>query len=230
MGRREFIVLSSTCAVGVLATGPKLLADALVPLAPNTLAIGFASLDTPLGGMDAFVSADSVPTGDGAFIGRDAKVTIEGTRGNAAGERQITTLCAEYEGDVVGRVSVYSWAYNTPMKTAGGRNTFRMPLDSKQRLTFQFLTSPAAGRRRSTQSGPETETPSALVLTTLSDPDTLKLRRGYYAIVPLDGDRAPNWSAFILQQQNGQVLLASKGTGAPYEHEHVVLRIDYATQ
>jgi hypothetical protein len=83
---------------------------------------------------------------------------------------------------------------------------------------------------RSVLSGPVTETQNAVVLTTLSDPATLKLRRGYYVIVPLDGDRAPNWSGYILQPLNGQVLLAAKDTGLPFEREHIVLRIDYATK
>src|SRR5688500_13506930 len=93
MGRREFLYVSSTCAVATAFVGPALLADAASP-APRRLAVGFASPDDFAG----VVAATDIPSGDGAFIGRGARITVSGASGASVDPlaRRAVDLLAHY--------------------------------------------------------------------------------------------------------------------------------------
>src|SRR5687767_12449380 len=75
MGRRDFLIFSSTAALASATVGPKLFAKGAAA-APKRLAVGFAPFDENA----TVVPASSVPAGDGAFISRGARIAVFGSR------------------------------------------------------------------------------------------------------------------------------------------------------
>lgn len=234
MGRRDFLRVSSTCALATAAVGPKLLAE-VAAASPRRLVVGFSSPDEFAG----VIAAASIPAGDGAFIGRGARVTVSGASGAPAEPRarRAVDLLAHYsyfEGSERKSVPFRAWSCSRTTGCQGNRVSFNVPVDEEQKLVFSVETergAPAgtvASRREAVFGGTTERTVAPVVLSLTSEAGSLKLVRGYYVIVPLfDGDAAPSWSSFELRQHEGRMALVDRnGDVAPFEH--FVLKVDYA--
>lgn len=233
MGRREFLRVSSTCAVATAAVGPKLLAG-VVSSTPRRLAVGFASLE------DAGVfAAAAIPAGDGAFIGRGARVTVSGASGMAAepSARRAVDLLAHYsyfDGAERKVAPFRAWSCSRATGCQGSRVSFNVPVDEQQQLVFSIetergLPSGVAGTRREALfTGPTERSVAPVTLSLTSEAGTLKLVRGYYVIVPLfEGDAEPSWSSFELRRHEGRMALVDRDGGVA-AFDHFVLKVDYA--
>jgi hypothetical protein len=233
LGRRDFIRVSSTCAIATAAVGPKLLADT-VTFAPRRLAVGFASPDA-----DVVFAADSIPAGDGAFIGRGARITVSGASGAPAeprGRRAVDLLAhySYFDGAERKSVPFRAWSCSRTTGCQGNRVSFNVPVDEEQKLVFTVETErgtptgTVASRREAMFGGATERAVAPVTLSLTSEAGSLKLVRGYYIIVPLfGGDSVPSWSSFALRRHEGRMALVdSNGNVAPFEH--FVLKVDYA--
>lgn len=236
MGRRQFLIVSSTCALATATVGPKLF-GAAAGATPRRLAVGFASSEQNAD----VVSAASIPAGDGAFIGRGARITVSGASG-ASGEpraRRAVDLLAHYsylEGAERKSVPFRAWSCSRTTGCQGSQVSFNVPVDELQKLVFTVETergkpAGASASRRETLTGDVTESflnPVTLSLT--SESGSLKLVRGFYIIVPMfDGDAEPSWPAYELRRHEGRMALIGRD-GNVAAFEHFVLRLDYAPQ
>lgn len=232
MGRRQFLIVSSTAALASATLGPSLLAEGAAA-APKRLAVGFA----PFGENARAVAAAAVAAADDGFISRGAQVTVFGPRLAAADprSRRGVDLLAHYfvrQGGEHKSIPFRAWAGSRQMGLEAGVSRFTMPVDEVQKLVFTLEvergrpTGAAATRRDAASES--TLTPVALSLT--SERDSLKLARGYYVIAPMfDGDADPRWSGYNIRMLDNLPTLAdAAGNRAPFEH--FVLRIDYANE
>lgn len=236
IGRRQFLIASSTCAVAAVTVGPKLFASAAAgPVA--RLAIGFS----PAGETADVFAAAAVPAADGGFISRGARVTVSGSSGaGAPAERRVVDLLAHFSVWDGARQSVLpfrAWASSRATGTQGGAGSFNMPVDEQQKLVFSIESErgnpsgKAASRRDSLAGAAVTESRShPVVLSLQNEPGALKLARGSYVVVPLfDGDSDPDWSSFQLRSHNGRLALHGRD-GAVVAFDHFVLSVDYAAK
>ena len=233
MGRRDFLRVSSTCALATAAVGPKLLAE-VAAVSPRRLVVGFSSPDEFAG----VIAAASIPAGDGAFIGRGARVTVSGASGASAEPRarRAVDLLAHYsyfEGSERKSTPFRAWSCSRATGCQGNRVSFNVPVDEEQKLVFSVETergtpTGTVASRREVFSTPVERNVAQVALSLTSETGSLKLVRGYYVIVPLfDGDSAPSWSSFELRQHEGRMALVDRnGDVAPFEH--FVLKVDYA--
>src|ERR1051326_8626232 len=93
LGRREFLLLTSSCAAATLALGPNLFAGALS--SQRDIAIGFLPIEALTGGRDnlaAIVSADSIPSSDGLFLRHGVRVRMAGVAVGNDRDRKSTRL------------------------------------------------------------------------------------------------------------------------------------------
>lgn len=232
IGRREFLI-SSTCAVAAAAIAPKLFGSEAT--APKRLAVGFASF-----GENASVrSASDILAADGGFIGRGARVTVSGASGIAAEprERRAVELLThfEYFDGAERRLAPFrAWGCSRTTGCQGNPVGFTVPVDEVQKIVFTVGTetgAPAgAATRRDALTVTATESQALpLTLSLQNEPDTFKLARGFYVVVPLfEGDSEPRWSAWTLRQVDGRWALVD-ASGAAAAFEHFVLRVDYAS-
>ena len=228
MDRREFLIVSSTVAAATAAVGPKLFAGE----APKALAVGFA----PPGEGHALVPASSIPAGDGAFIGRGARVKVSGASGLPADPRarravDLVVNYSVFEGSQRRDAPFRAWSCSRTTGCQGSPTSFTVPVDDVQKISMRVSvesdTPPARPRAGAAARVPADEG-LPVTLSMLSDPSSLKLVRGFYVIVPLfDNDREPRWSAYTLDRRDGRWALHD-GDGNVASFEHFVLRIDYA--
>ncbi len=232
IGRREFLLLSSTCALAAVV-GTKVFGAEAVSQ-PARVAVGFAPFDE-----GAIVSAASdVLAPDGGFISRGARVSISGASG-AFGDpavRRMVGLKAQYsyfEGAQESVAPFHAWGCSRATGCQGSPVSFTVPVDVTQKLSFRVVVetgSPAGSptsRRRAIGGGAVTEE-LELELSLRSDAP-FKLDRGYYVLVPLiDGESLPQWSRFELRSVGGRWALHDHD-GNAVSFEHFVLRIDYAS-
>ncbi|HKR65234.1 MAG TPA: hypothetical protein VJZ00_15995 [Thermoanaerobaculia bacterium] len=215
--------------------GPKLFGgEALLP--PKRLAVGFASFDDA----SALMAASGVVAGDGAFIGKGARITVSGASGTATdpGARrgvELVTLFSYFDGAERREAPFRAWACSRRTGCQGNAVSYTVPVDEVQRIRFTIgvetgSATPGAPTSRRRAVGGATESQALPVtLSLLSEPDSLKLARGYYVIVPIfENDSEPRWSAWTLGRVDGRLALVdSNGNAAPFEH--FVVRIDYAS-
>jgi len=236
IGRREFLIVSSTCALATATVGPKLFAGE--GAAPKRLAFGFASLElnSPL------MAASDIPAADGGFISRGARVVISGAGGVSPNpnDRRAVELLAHFSYmDGAERLSTpfRAWGSNRVTGCQGNTVGFNIPVDEVQKITFslgveQGATSappPTTSRRRAVgRRGEQQLDAHPIILSLQNEPGSLKLARGFYVIVPLfDGDSEPRWSSWTLSDMDGRTqLVDAAGASAPFEH--FVLKTDYA--
>jgi len=237
IGRRQFLVVSSTCAVAA-AVAPKLFGgEPAVRL--KRLTVGFASQEENA----VLMAASGVPAGDGAFISRGARITVSGASGIAADprERRAIELLAHYsylDGAERLEAPFLAWGCSRQTGCQGNAVSFNVPVDEVQRVRFTVgvesgtVAAGAATSRRGVLDR-VTDAPDSralpVSLSLLSEPDSLKLVRGYYVIVPLfENDGEPRWSNWRVARAEGRLALVdSAGNVAPFEH--FVLRVDYAS-
>ncbi|PYQ26454.1 MAG: hypothetical protein DMF56_24560 [Acidobacteria bacterium] len=235
IGRRQFLVVSSTCVLAAATMGPKLF-GAEAGASPKRLAVAFAALDDA-----TVVDAANIPAGDGGFIGRGARVTVSGTSGHsadAAGRRAVELLThfSYMDGAERREAPFRAWGCNRVQGCQGSPVSFNVPVDEVHQIRFSVgaesgALDARATSRRDAMTGAAVGDSQALPLTLslLSEGDSLKLVRGYYIVVPLfENDSVPRWSGWNLDRVDGRMALVdSNGVTAPFEH--IVLRIDYAS-
>lgn len=231
--RRQF-VMASSAALATLAVRPKLFAQAAV--LPKRLAVGYAPLDDAA----ALVDAVSIAAGDGGFISRGARVSLSGMSGGPAdpSARRAVEMRVYYsylDGADRRDTPFYAWASSRKTSNQGAPTSFTVPVDATQKIKLAIglesgsrdAGSPTTRRRAVTDpalSGQELP----LILSLLSDPNELKLARGFYVVVPMfDGDSEPRWGTYHIDRIGGRWALRDIG-GTPVTFEHFVLRIDYA--
>ena len=235
MGRREFLVLSST-ALATVAVMPKLFAgESAAVVGEARLAVGFASFEERASAMDATrVSAD------GAFISRGALVGICGVRNiskNPRDRRAVEVLAHYSVADGAERkdIPLRAWAAGRSSEAQGKVAFFNMPVDETQKLVFSFATErgrPGGGAasRRDTFGEPTVSNTSTLTLSLTGEPGSIKLARGFYIVVPMfDRDSDPRWSSWRVGELDGRWSLVD-GDNNPANFEHVILSIDYDSQ
>ena len=235
MGRREFLIVSSTLAIAAGTLGPKLFAGE-VATAPKRLALGYAAFEENA----SVLPAASIPAGDGAFIGRGALISLSGLSGVPANpaERHAVELTAHYsylEGSERRLAPFRAWGCNRASGCQGSPVRFTVPVDETQTLVFSVGTehgkptgTPSSRREAVTFAAPESSDALPVTLTVASGEGT-KLVRGFYVIVPqFDDVSDPRWAKYSLKNLEGRMALVdSDGTVADFEH--FVLRIDYAS-
>lgn len=231
MGRRQFLVLSSTCAVAAATVGPKLFAGEAA--SPKRLAVGFKAFE-----QDAVVAAASIASRDGAFIGRGARITASGASGTSAEPRarRAVELVAHfsYLDGAERKVAPFrAWGCSRVTGCQGSPVGFTVPVDEVQRVVLSVGVE--RGRPEGTTSRRDAlmdSTESAalpLVLSLQNEAGTYALARGFYVVVPMfEGDSDPSWSSWTVRAVDGRFALVD-GAGNVASFEHFVLRVDYAT-
>ena len=232
MGRRQFLILSSTCAVAAATVGPKLFAG---ERALKRLAVGFASFEENA----AVYAASVIPSTDGGFIGRGARVTVLGASGAPVQpkDRRAVQILAHYsyfDGAERRSAPFHAWACSRTTGCQGNAVGFNVPVDEVQQINLTLGVETGEPKRPSgrIQSDAVDATESTTLPLTLSlqnEDGAFKLARGYYVVVPMfEGDSDPRWSAYSLRKVDGRMsLVDGDGNAAPFEH--FVLRVDYAT-
>ena len=234
IGRREFLIVSSTCALAATVVGPKLMGAERASL-PKRLALGFASLDDG----SSVVAASAVPSADGVFIGRGARITVSGASGAPADPIarrgvELLTHYAYFDGAQRLDAPFRAWGGSRKTGNQGSPVSFSIPVDAEPRIRFSVGVESGAANGEGPKSrreiaGRGTESHALpVVLSLLSESDSLKLARGSYVIVPLfENDAEPRWSDWKFERVGGRMALVdAQDNVAPFEH--FVLRIDYA--
>lgn len=236
VGRRQFLIASSACALATAVVGPDLFAGAAASL-PKRLAVGFALADENA----ALNAASDVPAGDGGFIGRGARVTVSGASGASVDPRQrrAVELLAHYsyfDGSERRNAPFRAWGSSRKTGCQGNSVSFNVPVDEAQNVRFSVgiesgsTSAGAPTTRRRAVGGVAVESQALPVtLSLLSDRDSLKLVRGFYVLVPLfERDSEPRWSEWQVRRVEGRMALVDANSN-PALFEHFVLRIDYAS-
>ena len=229
LGRREFLVLTSSCAAATLALGPNLFAGTF---SARDVAIGFLPIEAVDASdrLAALLSADSIGS-DGSFLRRGVRVRVAGI-GLGSEARRTIVLQPHYLVDGRSDVTVDAYRFNRATRMPGGLTEFGMPIDVDQRLRFSLITAQRDVPTRHNGDDPDPRQTSMVTFSLLSEAGAVPLTRGYYAVVPLhDGAAAPRWNAMTLHAKDGRVLMQEMKNGAlqPADREHFVLRFDYAT-
>lgn len=257
MGRREFIVLTSTTALAAAAFGKDLLPQpAASTAAPREFSLGYVEPNASLKGTGRgltpnVASAASVSSADGNFISHGAKVSVRGynVMPKSPNGRVQMQLIAEFLENGTRRSDPFiAWRYS---RNAGGASpvSFLVPVDQDQSLHLLFTSDNEASLARKTAQSPSGVSrrdllngasaaasleagndPGAVTLTLLSGKSDPKLRRGYYILSPVgDGVSEPDWTRYELRTtDNGVKLFESNNFDAgPAELEYLVLYIDY---
>lgn len=229
IGRRQFLIYSSTAAVAAATAGPRLLAaeSAL----PRRLAVGYA----PFSDNTVLISAAAIPASDGTFIGRGARITASGASGASTvpRERRAVELIAHYSyfDGAQRRVAPFVvWASSRVTGCQGNGVGFTVPVDEVQKIVFTVgvASQPSVFSKRRAAARGSDSTAIPLTLSLQNEEGALRLARGNYAIVPLfDGDADPRWSQWTVRVVDGRRSLVDvAGRTAPFEH--FVLGVDYA--
>lgn len=234
MGRRRFLVVSSTGALATAVLGPQLFGNTLIGATPRRIAVGYA----PLEEKSAVMAASSVGTADGAFISRGARVLVSGASGLASEPRgrRAVELVAHYsyfDGAERKTTPFHAWAGSRSTGVQGSPAAFTFPVDEVQKISFTVSAETgapagAASRRDALTIDSTERVDLPLVLSLQREPGSFELVRGFYVVVPIfEGDSDPRWSSYSLSQREGRwTLVDGEERVAPFEH--FVLRIDYA--
>lgn len=239
LGRRQFLKVSSTCAVAAAAIGPRLFAAESA--SPKRLAVGFASFEEST----AVADASGIPSADGAFIGRGARVTASGASGVSGSDpraRRAVELVAHfsYFDGAERRVAPFrAWSCSRVTGCQGNRAVFTVPVDEVQKIVLTVgvergtpQTSGAKNPSRRTAIGigtaPAESTVLPLTLSLQNEPGAYRLARGFYVVAPMfEGDADPRWSSWSVRSVEGRwQLVDAGGNTAPFEH--LVLSMEYA--
>lgn len=237
VGRRQFLIASSTAFAAAATLGPQVLAASAAPK-PTRLAVGFAHTDRP----SEVIAATSIFATDGGFIGSDARVTVSGASGTAkdSHSRRVVDLQVHhsYFDGARQRVAPFiAWGSSRMTGDQGQSVSFTVPIADTQSLimTVSAEAGPAPGsatsRRRAVgAAGGATSAATSLPLVFgLSHDAPLKLTRGFFVVVPLFAEEAePNWSEYRLERVRGRWALVGWNEVASFEH--LVLQIDHANR
>jgi hypothetical protein len=234
MGRRQFLVVSSTGAVATAVLGPKLFANALTT-SPRHLAVGYAPLEADA----AVAAASTINSVDGGFIGRGARIVVSGASGTSAeprGRRGVELLAhySYFDGAERKTTPFHAWGCSRVTGCQGSPTSFTFPVDEVQKISFTVSAESGAPaksiqRREALALDTTQRTELPLSLSLQDEAGSHRLVRGFYIVVPMfDGDSQPRWSSYVLREVEGRwTLVDSSGSVASFEH--FVLRIDYAS-
>lgn len=235
MGRRQFLIASSTCVVAAATVGPRLFAATEAVVQPRRLVIGFASFEENA----TLVAAESIPAGDGAFISRGARVSVSGASGAPAdplSRRGVELLVnhSYFEGAERLTAPYLAWGCNRATGCQGNAVSFTVPIDDLQCLSLTIGAETGAPSRdlsrRDAMVGVSNEMIEIPVEFGLQNDASIKLTRGYYVIVPVfDTDADPSWSSYTIGMANGRRALVN-GAGEVAPFEHFVVGVDYAAE
>ena len=215
MGRREFIILTSTTALAAAAFGKDLLPQPSTASAPaREFSLGYVEPDASLAGTGRGLTPNvmavaGVSSGDGNFIDHGVKVSVRGYNvmpKSPNGRVDMQLIVQYFEGGTTRLDPFIAWRYS---RSAGPASpvSFLVPVDRDQNLHMLFTSdSDASLARKVAQAGQPGgdvsrrdvltgasaaasleagSDPSALTLTLLSGKSDPKLRRGYYIISPV---------------------------------------------
>lgn len=229
IGRREFLIVSSTCALAAATLGPSLFGADKV-LSPSRLVVGFTSFDADA----TMISASGIPAGDGGFIGRGARITATGASGASADPRQrraveLLTNFSYFDGAERKVAPFRAWACSRNTGCQGNSVSFTVPVDDVQSMSFSVNIEKGTpeGLAENALFAEPTRSASLPVTIGIQDDAPVKLVRGYYVLAVLsEGQPEPQWSAWKIDAKSGRTLVDRDGNPAPFEH--FILRVDYA--
>jgi len=237
LGRREFLIASSACAVATTVLGPQLFASDRSQSVPR-IAVGFARV----GEKAALVPASSISSSDGGFISRGARIAVSGSSGTPDDPRarravELQVHFPYFDGARIENAPFHAWSSSRVTGGQGSPIRFTVPVDLVQKVDMTLVLesgdreagSPTSRRRAIGGPGATTTNTSFPVSFAVRDDESaVKLVRGFYVLVPLfDNDAEPAWSDFRLFQRNGRWTLVDR-TGDAAAFEHLVLHIGYA--
>lgn len=249
IGRREFLVVTSTTAIAAMAFGQDLIGvPSLKQTASSNFALGFVDPATVVDGAGSrFVgnvgAAERLTQSDGALIRTGARLTIRSSHvnGKSANAPSGMQLIVQYvtSADGVRRTFPFTaWSYS---KTSGKSSPVRfiVPVDEEQSVrfllaaTYDAQPASAVSRRNLLQISSAAETaadPDVINLSLLSGDGNAKLRTGHYIIVPThNGAVAPNWSNVSLRNDGGLKLVTNSGfTVEPVDFDYVIVTVELA--
>jgi hypothetical protein len=243
VGRREFLLMSGTAVA--LAT----VADRFVLAAPSTavrgggrLAVGFvpweltdpSDASTQLVSRTTAVSARSIGSSDGHFIGDGLRVKVTGYRGSPGAEPNVH-LIARVPASGGKMLPVQVWR-------SGGVSSptsFLAPVDEHQRIDMMLVlnlngATPVVSRRiDSLASAPKDDESIQmfpLVLSLQNESDALRLQRGTYLVAfdSLLGLADPDWNSIRVSRTGATTVLEADGFGMkPSKSNFLVISTDY---
>jgi len=236
LARRKFLITTSACAVAASVLGPSLFASNRSQ-SVQRIAVGFARV----GEKAALVPASSIPSSDGGFISRGARIAVSGssgTSGDPRARRAVDLLVhfPYFDGPRIENAPFHAWGASRVTGGQGSPIRFRVPVDLIQKVDMTMVVESgdrevgSSTSRRRAIGGAVTNSKAYPVSFAVRDDDSaVKLVRGFYVLVPLlDSDPEPDWSSFHLFRRNGRWALVDRmGETAPFEH--LVIRVDYAT-
>jgi hypothetical protein len=255
LGRREFLVLTSSTAIAAMAFGQDLMPSfgGKSSASGRTFAIGYAEPDALDRAGDHFVSnvmpAERVASADGAFVRKGVRFYVQSCNvasAGATGSVELQALYAVRTGATVEKVpyGVFSYSRSKGRGSASNAVKFTMPLDDDNSIRLLLSVKPeaaataagdAVSRRgmltaaqgAALESGAE---PQAIDLSLRAGGDSTKLRRGYLIIAPLAaGQAAPQWDRLQLRNDKGLALFDGSGLDVQRaDFDYVILSVDYA--
>lgn len=238
IGRREFIQVSSAVAAGAMLLGPEILASDSVTL-PNRLAVGFVdfTLGTSRSPM-AVVSASAITGTDGAFLSHDAWISVVSSGSDSVDPAtrravELNAHFAYYDGAQRRTAPFHAWTYDRTTGDAGNPISFLVPVDDQQQIRLSVGTeisaAPSGKRRAAGNASAASKSVLPFTLSLRDEPDTYRLVRGYFILVPLvAGQAEPSWSSYALWYRNGHWGLHEGTDLHPATLEHLVVRVSYA--
>ena len=237
LGRREFLITTSACAVAASVLGPSLFASNRSQ-SVSRIAVGFARV----GEKAALLPASSIPSSDGGFISRGARIAVSGSSGTSDDPRarravELLVHFPYFDGARVENAPFHAWSSSRVTGGQGSPIRFVVPVDLLQKIDMAVVLESgdrevgAPTSRRRAIGGAAAATSSKtfpLSFAVRDDEFAMKLVRGFYVLVPLlDSDPEPAWSNFHLFQRDGRWALVD-GMGEAAAFEHLVLHIGYA--
>jgi hypothetical protein len=250
IGRREFLVVTSTTAIAAMAFGQDLIGvPSLKAASGSNFALGFVDPEAVIDGASSrFVanvgSADRLTQSDGALIRGGARLTIRSSHvsdksANAPSGMQLIVQYVTSSDGTRRTFPFTAWSYS---KTSGTSSPVRfvVPVDQEQTIRLLLATSydgqasSAVSRRNLLQTASAVESaadPDVINLSLLSGSGGAKLRTGHYIIVPTrNGASAPDWANVSLRNDEGLKLVTNSGfTVAPVDFDYVIVTIDMAS-
>ena len=235
LGRREFLITSSACAVAASVLGPSLFASNRSQSEPR-VAVGFARV----GEKAALVPASRISSSDGGFISRGARIAVSGSSGTSKDPRarravELLVNFPYFDGPRIENAPFRAWGSSRVTGGQGSPIRFTVPVDLIQKIDMTMLVESgdreagsSTSRRRAIGGAVTNSKACPVSFSVREDDSAVKLVRGFYVLVPLVGnDPEPNWSSFQLFQRNGRWALVD-GMGETAAFEHLVLQIGYA--
>lgn len=258
IGRREFLVLTSSTALAAMAFGQDLVPSfGRTSAASRGFSVGYAEPDALERAGDRFsanlVAAESVTSADGSFLRKGARFFVRTCNiGSAAGSGavELQALYSVRTGAAVEKIpyGVFSYSKKKGAISASSAVKFTIPVDDDYRVRLLLNVKPendeataassAAVSRRNLLSTAQSNAleagaePQAIDFTLNSDGGFTKLRRGFFVIAPLlAGQDAPRWERMQIRNDDKRTPTLFDGSGFDVhraDFDYVIFSVDYA--